>query len=105
MNIKMPIKFHGNYVLTIQAADSQSRERCQKLTVRELSSEEAAAKTPESSAAKPPTHLITFYDFGCKRVVEGCLRENESDKLVFLVDDKEYTFAPYVPDRLRKPQT
>lgn len=105
MNIKMPIKFHGNYLLTIHAADSQSRERCQKLTVRELSSEEAAVKTPQSRTAEPATHLITFYDFGCKRVVEGTLRQNEPDKLVFLVDDKEYTFSPYVPERLKKPQT
>lgn len=104
MNIKMPIKFHGNYLLTIQAADSQSRERCQKLTVRELSSEEAAAKLPASTAAAAPTHLITFYDFGCKRVVEGVLRENEADKLVFLVDDKEYTFSPCIPERLKRPQ-
>ena len=105
MNIKMPIKFHGNYLLTIQAADSQSRERCQKLTVRELSSEEAAAKMPASQTTEAPTHLITFYDFGCKRAVEGILRENETDKLVFLVDDKEYSFSPYVPERLKRPQT
>ena len=40
MEIKMPIKCHGNYVLSIRSGEEEDRERCQKLTVRQLSAEE-----------------------------------------------------------------
>ena len=42
MEIKMPIKFHGNYVVSISSGDSEDRERCQKLTIRALAAEEQA---------------------------------------------------------------
>lgn len=93
MDIKMPIKFHGSYQLIIRRGDSKSRERCQKLTVRELSTEEKGLHAGESDGCVLPTHLITFYDFGCKRIVEGRLKENEEDHVVFVVQDKEYTFS------------
>jgi hypothetical protein len=42
MEIKIPIKFHGNYVLSIRSGEKEDRERCQKLTIRQLSAEEQA---------------------------------------------------------------
>ena len=31
MEIKMPIKFHGNYVLLIHSGEEEDHERCQNL--------------------------------------------------------------------------
>jgi len=99
MEIKMPIKFHGNYVVSIRYADEDNRERCQKLTMRALSPEEQQQSyTAKGIDEKEmPTHQITFYDFGCKRIIEGKLIENEEDRTVFRVRDKEYGFAPFRP--------
>ena len=99
MNLKMPIKFHGNYLVTIRSGNSQYRERCQKLTVRELPEDEASQALPESQKTESPTHQITFYDFGCKRIIEGKIKLNEAERLVFQVEDKEYEFSPYKPAR------
>ena len=41
--IKMPIHFHANYRVIIRTKDWETRERAQKLTVRELSPEERKA--------------------------------------------------------------
>ncbi|MEN6464626.1 MAG: hypothetical protein ABFD62_05535 [Syntrophaceae bacterium] len=97
MEIKMPIKFHGNYVLSIRCGDSEARERCQKLTIRELSAEEKERSYEGLAEGEVPTHQVTFYDFGCKRIIEGKIKDNEKEKVVFKVKDKEYEFAPFVP--------
>jgi hypothetical protein len=99
MDIKMPIKFHGNYVVSIRYGAEENRERCQKLTMRALSPEEQQHSYKDKGVNEEamPTHQITFYDFGCKRIIEGKLIENEEDRAVFRVQDKEYGFAPFRP--------
>ena len=69
MEIKMPIKFHGNYVVSIRCGAEENRERCQKLTMRALSAEEReqSYRSKGVDESVMPTHQITFYDFGCKR--------------------------------------
>jgi hypothetical protein len=46
-----------------------------------------------------PTHQFTFYDFGCKRILNGKLKGSEEERLVLLVQDKEYEFSLYRPSR------
>jgi hypothetical protein len=97
MDIKMPIKFHGNYVVSIRTVDSEARERCQKLTVRQLSDEEKEQSFKHLTAGEMPTHQVTFYDFGCKRIIEGILKVNDEDRIVFGVKEKDYEFSPFKP--------
>jgi hypothetical protein len=97
MEIKMPIKFHGNYVLSIRTGDSEDRERCQKLTVRPLSEEEKEQSFKNLPKGEVPTHQVTFYDFGCKRIIEGILKVNDEDRIVFGVKEKDYEFSPFKP--------
>jgi hypothetical protein len=92
MKIKMPIKFFGNYQVTIRTEGSESRERCQKLTIMELSSE--AKERPSGEAAGEGNYQIIFHDAGCRRIIVGALKENLEEKAVFQVDDKEYEFSP-----------
>jgi hypothetical protein len=99
MDIKMPVKFHGSYVVTIHSGDKTAKERCQKLTVSELSGKHIAKSSEDHNENDIPTHQITFYDFGCKRIVEGKLIENEEDRLVFQVEEKRYEFSPFRPSR------
>lgn len=99
MEIRMPIKFHGNYVVAIRTARSEDRERCQKLTVRALSEEEKEHSFKDLPREEVPTHQVTFYDFGCKRIIEGVLKVNEADRIVFGVKEKEYEFSPFRPRR------
>jgi len=94
----MPIKFHGNYLVTLRSGNSRSRERCQKLTVRELAENEAVQLSSASSKTAA-THRITFYDFGCKRIIESRIKVDETDKLVFQVGDKDYELSSYKPAR------
>jgi len=96
-DIKMPILFHANYKVIIRTKDWETRERAQKLTVRELTADEQAAYFKQLAEVDRPTHQITFYDFGCKRVIEGILKENETDKMVFQVQEKEYEFSHLRP--------
>ncbi len=97
MEIMMPIKFHGNYLVVIRCGDSEARERCQKLTIRQLSDEEKAQSYEGLPEEETPTHQVTFYDFGCKRIIEGRLKVNTEEKAVFGVKDKEYEFSPFKP--------
>ncbi len=97
MEIKMPIKFHGNYVLVIRTAGSEDRERCQKLTVYPFSEEEKEQFFKGIPEGDAPTHQVTFYDFGCKRIIEGRIKVNEEDRIVFVVGEKEYEFSPFRP--------
>jgi hypothetical protein len=46
-----------------------------------------------------PAHQVTFYDFGCKQILNGKLKGNEDERLVLLVQDKEYEFSLYSPTR------
>ncbi len=99
MEIRMPIKFHGNYVLAIRTGGSEDRERCQKLTIRPLSEEEKKKSFTGLPSEEMPTHQVTFYDFGCKRIIEGILKVNEEERLVFGVKEKDYEFSPFKPGR------
>jgi hypothetical protein len=90
MKIRMPIKFFGNYQVTVRSGSSESRERCQKLTISELSS--GGSDQPEDAGTE--TYQIIFLDSGCRRIIQGRLKENLEDKVVFQVEDKEYEFSP-----------
>jgi hypothetical protein len=92
MKIKMPIKFFGNYQVTIRSGASASRERCQKLTVVELQPEEKEKPSGDPGASE--TYQIIFHDSGCRRIIVGKLKVNLEEKVVFEVDDKEYEFLP-----------
>lgn len=87
MKIKMPIRFFGNYQVTVRSADSESQDRCQKLTIVPLGAEER--ESPEAGS-----YQIIFHDAGCRRIIVGKLKENLEEKVVFQVDDKEFEFAP-----------
>jgi hypothetical protein len=95
--IRMPIYFHANYKVIIRTTDWETRERAQKLSIRELSPEEQKASFKDLAEKDMPTHQIIFYDFGCKRVIEGKLLENVEEKLVFKVQEKEYEFSHLKP--------
>lgn len=99
MEIKMPIKFHGTYAITTRCDGSEKRERCQKLTVSELSPQVLEAQFQDLDENDRPTHQLTFYDFGCKRILNGRVKENEAERLVLQVRDKEYEFSLYKPSR------
>lgn len=92
MPIKMRIMFHGNYLLVTRYSGQEKRERCQKLNVKEL-------PAGDSSGDDQPTHQITFYDFGCKRLLNARIKEDLEDKVVFETQDKEYEFSPLRPRR------
>ncbi|MGE5856623.1 MAG: hypothetical protein ACM34C_08690 [Syntrophaceae bacterium] len=94
---KMPIYFHANYKVIIRTKDWETRERAQKLSIREISPEEQKASFKDLDEKDMPTHQIVFYDFGCKRVIEGKLLENVEEKIVFKVLDKEYEFSHLRP--------
>lgn len=91
MSIKMPVKFVGNYQVITRHAGTEKQEVCQKLSMTPL----AGQGRPESSAEEGrPAYLITYFCFGCRRVLEGQLKENQEDRVVFQADDKEYEFRP-----------
>ena len=93
MEIRMPISFFGSYEVVVRSGASETREKVQKLAVSELPSREGS----ESAAGDDPTHLIVFFSFGCRRVVQGKLTVNEEDKVVFRAEDREYEFMPLRP--------
>jgi hypothetical protein len=99
MEISMPIKFHGNYLVVTRCEGREKRERCQKLTIRELAEQEKGEFKETLDPGPRPTHQITFYDFGCKRILDGALKENGEERVVFQVQDKEYEFSPFRPSR------
>ncbi|HOV85569.1 MAG TPA: hypothetical protein PLM79_04355 [Syntrophobacteraceae bacterium] len=86
MDVKMPVKFHGSYQVVIRYGDVEKKEICQKLNFIRL-----AAGDEESGA---PTHQITYYAFGCKRMVEGRIKENREEKVTFDAQGREYEFTP-----------
>ena len=99
MAVKMPVKFHANYVVTIKTKDWEARERAQKLTIRELTEEERKRAFKDMAEKDMPTHQITFYDFGCKRILEGSLVKNEEDRVSFRILEKEYEFHLFTPKK------
>ena len=99
MEIKMPVKFHGSYLVITRCEGKEKKERCQKLTIRELTEKEKGQSFDALDPEQRPTHQITFYDFGCKRLLDGALKENGDERVVFRVQDKEYEFSPFRPSR------
>jgi hypothetical protein len=41
-----------------------------------------------------PSHQITYFSFGCRRVFEGRIKENSEEKVVFDVRDREIEISP-----------
>ena len=97
--IKMHTPFHGNYVVSVTAGEEEYRERCQKLFIRELNDSQKEKYYKDLDEKDIPTHQVSFHDFGCRRVIEGKLNENEEDKVSFEVHGKIYRFSPFVPKR------
>lgn len=87
MDIKMPIKFYGSYKVITRKDGTEKQELCQKLSMAPISGQNA----PEETS---PTHLITYFCFGCRRVLEGRIKDNREDKVVFEVDEREIEFCP-----------
>lgn len=88
MSIRMPIKFHGSYKVVTRRGATEKQEICQKLTVTPLAGEKRA------ETAGSPTHLVMYFCFGCRRILEGTLKENREDRVVFQVEDAEFEFCP-----------
>jgi hypothetical protein len=88
MQIKMPVRFFGSYQVTVRSGDQETKERCQKLTFIPI----AGRESPSDAAA--PTFQIIFHDAGCRRIIQGTLKENLDQKTVFQVEEKEYEFSP-----------
>jgi hypothetical protein len=99
MPIKMRIMFPGNYSVVTRYSGQEKRERCQKLTIRELTPDEMQHPGTGDCGDNAPTHQITFYDFGCKRLLNARLKEDQEDRAVFETQGKEYEFAPLRPAR------
>ena len=95
MEIKMPIKFHGNYRVIIRQGEWETRERCQKLVVRELTPSEKEQYFKQMDEKDVPTHQVSFFDFGCRRIIEGKLTLNDENSMSFAVEEKEYEFSPF----------
>ncbi len=91
MSIKMPLKFVGSYKVITRQGGAEKQEVCQKLTMAPMAPHEQRAEGKDS-----PTHRITFFCFGCRRVLEGKIKENLEDRVVFQVDEREYEFRPSV---------
>ncbi len=89
MSIKMPLKFLGNYKVITRSGGKEKQEMCQKLTMTPISGQEQAGGPSDA-----PTHLITYFCFGCRRVLEGRIKENREDAVVFQVDEREFEFSP-----------
>ena len=92
MSIKMPLKFVGSYKVITRQGGAEKQEFCQKLAMTPLAPQEQVAGGEENS----PTHQITYFCFGCRRVLEGRIKENLEDRVVFQVDEREYEFRPSV---------
>ncbi len=99
MSIRMKIMFPGNYSVVTRYAGLEKRERCQKLTIRELTADERQHLEQGGGGDDAPTHQITFYDFGCKRLLNARIKEDLEDKAVFETRGKEYEFSPLRPAR------
>ena len=99
MPIKMKIMFPGNYSVVTRYLGEERQERCQKLDIRDLTADEIGRLGPGEAGAGAPTHQITFYDFGCKRLLNARLIEDAEDRVVFETQGKEYEFSALRPSR------
>ena len=90
MSIKMPLKFAGSYKVVTRRDGAEKQEFCQKLTMTPLAESEQAA----GGEADLPAYLITYFCFGCRRVLEGRLKENREDGVIFQVDERELEICP-----------
>lgn len=88
MSIKMPIKFHASYRVLTRRGGVEKQEVCQKLSMSPI-----AGQSP-AGAEDSPAFLVTYFSFGCRRVLEGRLKENSEDRVVLQVDDREFEFSP-----------
>lgn len=93
MAIRMPM-IPGNYELTVRKGGQERKGRCQKVSVRELGDDEREHYGVGLDQDAWPTHQILYYDFGCKRIVEGRMIEDTEDRAVFVARDGEYEFSP-----------
>lgn len=99
MEIKMPIKFHGNYRVIIRQGDREERKRCQKLVFREITPDEKEQYYKNLDEKDVPTHQVLFFEFGCRRMIEGKLTINEEERAVFQIEGREYEFSPVTIDK------
>jgi hypothetical protein len=90
MSIKMPLKFAGSYKVVTRHQGAEKQEFCQKLTISPLQGAEQGA----GGQVDLPAYLITYFCFGCRRVLEGRLKENREDRVVFQVDERELEICP-----------
>ena len=90
MSIKMPLKFAGSYKVVTRQAGAQKQELCQKLSMTPLSGQEQDTTGEENQ----PRYLVTYFCFGCRRVLEGTIKENLEDRVILQVDDREFEFCP-----------
>jgi hypothetical protein len=90
MSIKMPLKFAGSYKVITRHGGAEKREFCQKLTMTPL----VGPNQGDGGEADLPAYLITYFCFGCRRVIEGRLKENREDSVVFQVDEREFEICP-----------
>lgn len=91
MKTKMPIRFFGNYQVIVRSGATETKERCQKLTIVEMNPAEGGGGDADPEGAG--NFQIIFHDAGCRRIIVGKLKENLEEKVVFVVDDKEYEFS------------
>lgn len=94
MELKMPVKFHGTYLVTIRSGNAEKKEICQKLAITPLSGESGPAGSEGEASGSASTHLIVYFSFGCRRVIEGKLVENLAERAAFQADGREYVFSP-----------
>jgi hypothetical protein len=86
--IKMPISFHGNFNISVVEGDTEKKGRCQKLFIKSL------PEDYKKDAKVVPTHRVTYFDWGCRYLIEGKLVDNEDDHVSFESLGKVYKFSP-----------
>jgi hypothetical protein len=89
--IKMPISFHGNFIVSITEGDDEKRGRCQKLFIKSLPGDRSGQSGGGDVA---PRYRVTYFDFGCRYLIDGELVENEEGHVSFQAAGKVYTFSP-----------
>lgn len=97
--IKMPISFHGNFVVSINDEGEEQKSRCQKLFIRKMTDEQKKKYHGGLDEKDIPTHQVAYHDFGCRYLIDGKLVANEEDHVSFDVKGKVYTFSSAVPRR------
>ncbi|HEU19151.1 MAG TPA: hypothetical protein ENO00_07200 [Deltaproteobacteria bacterium] len=88
--IKMPISFHGNYVVSVTEGDEKKQGRCQKLFIKALPGDKTVESVGTEGIQK---YRITYFDFGCRYLLNGILVENEEDHVSFESAGRIYRFS------------